>query len=221
MSLSNVIDHTLSVVPIQLAYAAVFALPALEASVFAGFVIPGETAIIFGGVLASQHHANLAVVLLLAIAGAIIGDSVGYEVGARYGHRLKATRLGQLVGEQRWRQAEAFVHRRSAPAVFFGRFTAILRALVPASAGTARVPYRKFLFWNVLGGTCWAVGFVMLGFLLGDTYHRVEHALGRASFLLLLFVVVLIGLRHVVHRNHERPTPVSPLLDVQGSTSHD
>ena len=69
------------------AYAAVFALPALEASAFIGFVFPGEIAVLLGGVLAFQHRASLGGILAAAIFGAILGDSVGYWVGARWGRR--------------------------------------------------------------------------------------------------------------------------------------
>ncbi len=65
-----------------------FALPALEASAFVGFIAPGEIGVILGGVLANQHKLSLWAVLVAGITGAVIGDSVGYEVGKRYGERI-------------------------------------------------------------------------------------------------------------------------------------
>src|SRR6195952_2199542 len=74
--------------PPPIALALVFLLPAVEASIFVGVVVPGEIGVILGGVLANQHKLPLAAVLAAGILGAIIGDSIGYLVGRRYGHRL-------------------------------------------------------------------------------------------------------------------------------------
>jgi membrane-associated protein len=76
--------------------------------------------------------------------------------------------------------------------VFLGRFVGLLRALVPALAGMSRMPYRTFLPWNLAGGLIWAPGFVLLGYLAGGSYQRVERIAGRASLLLAL-VVVAVG----------------------------
>src|SRR5438093_2540083 len=70
------------------AYVLVFALPALEASVFLGFVFPGEIAVLLGGVLAFNGRVSLAAVIVAAVTGAIVGDSVGYVVGRRWGHQI-------------------------------------------------------------------------------------------------------------------------------------
>lgn len=166
------VEDALGSVPDWVVYVTVFALPFLEASVFLGFVIPGETALVFGGVLASQHRVSLTTVLLLAVAGAITGDAVGYGVGRRWGRGLQKTRLGRKVGAKRWATTERFLVRRGAPAVFFGRWTALLRAMVPSAAGMAHLPYRTFALWNALGGTLWAVSCVIGGYLAGDVIGR-------------------------------------------------
>ena len=153
---SGFIDSVLSSVPGWVVYLAVFGLPFLEAAVLLGFVVPGEAAVVFGGVVAGRGDLSLTLVLVVAIAGAILGDSVGYVVGRRYGQRIQATRLGRRVGEDRWSRAEDFLRRRGPVAVFVGRFTALLRAMVPGAAGMARMPYRTFLVFNVLGGAVWA-----------------------------------------------------------------
>src|SRR5438093_12357758 len=95
------------------ALAIVFALPALEASAFVGFVFPGEIAVLLGGVLAFQHRVSLPAVLAAAIAGAIIGDTVGYAVGRRYGRRLLSGRLGGgIVRREHLDRAERYLAER-------------------------------------------------------------------------------------------------------------
>src|SRR5438876_3089481 len=79
------------------ALAVVFALPALESSVFVGFVFPGEIAVLLGGVLASEHRVGLPAVLAVAILGAVVGDTVGYWVGRRFGRRVIDATVGRIV----------------------------------------------------------------------------------------------------------------------------
>ncbi len=197
------VEDVLGSVPDWVLYLTVFLLPFLEASVFLGFVFPGETALVFGGVLASQDQVSLTTVLLLAVVGAIAGDGVGYAIGRRYGARLRASWLGQRIGDERWAVTEAFLLRRGGTAVFFGRWTALLRAMVPGAAGMALLPYRTFFLWNALGGTVWAVACVVGGFLVGDVIGTYVSGFGYViGGVVLLFVIV-----HFVQKyRHNRAT---------------
>ena len=196
------VQDVLSSVPHWVVYVTVFALPFLEASVFLGFVFPGETALVFGGVLAGQGKVSLTVVLLLAIAGAVTGDAVGFAVGRRYGSGLQQSRLGQKVGDERWRTTEDFLQRRGGPAVFFGRFTALLRAMVPSAAGMAGLPFRTFALWNVAGGALWAGACVLGGYVVGDVIGRYLSQAGYVLVGLLLVVLVV----HLVRKRRDRAT---------------
>ncbi len=198
--MATLVQDLLSSVPTWVIYLTVFALPFLEASVFLGFVFPGETALVFGGVLASQGKANLSALLVLAVVGAISGDAVGYAIGRRFGAGLQGSWLGQKVGDARWRTTEEFLHRRGGPAVFFGRWTAVLRAMVPSAAGMAKIPYRTFALWNALGGTIWAVACVLGGYLVGDVIGRFVSGFGYV----IAAVVVLAVVVHLVRRHREK-----------------
>jgi len=190
-----------------LAYALIFALPALESSVFLGFVFPGEIAVILGGVLAFQGRITLAGAIAAAVTGAIIGDSVGYEVGKHYGTRLLAGPLRRFIKVEHQERATTFLRRHGGKAIFIGRFTAALRALIPGMAGIAQIPYPTFLLYNALGGAAWGSGFTLLGYLAGNGYKRVQHTAGRASALLLGLVVTILiitAIARAIARNPER-----------------
>jgi membrane protein DedA with SNARE-associated domain/membrane-associated phospholipid phosphatase len=201
---TSVTDRILSL-PGWLVLALVFAFPALEASAFVGFVFPGEIAVILGGVAASRGTVPLWAVIAAAVAGAIIGDSVGYLVGRRWGTHLLHGTLGRLPVirthlDKHLDSARAYVQRRKGSAVFFGRFTAALRVLVPGLAGMSEVHYPTFLVYNVAGGALWGSGFAVLGYVAGASYHRVEHIAGQAGLVLLGLVVAgLIASRLVRH----------------------
>jgi membrane-associated protein len=189
--MSAIVDSVLSSVPHWAVYLAVFTFPFLEAAILLGFVLPGEAAVVLGGVLAGRGELDLSLVLAVAVAGAILGDSVGYAVGRRYGYAIQRSRLGRRVGENRWRSSEAFLHRRGALAVFLGRFTALLRALVPGAAGMAQLPYRRFLLFNVLGGVTWAAACVVGGWAVGAVIGQYLSWVGYAAVAAALVLVVL------------------------------
>lgn len=199
------VDPILSLSGTQ-AYAVIGTLAFLEAALFVGIVLPGETALLFGGVLAAQGRVQLVALLAVAIIAAVAGDSVGYEVGRRGGPALRTSRLGRLVGEARWARADAYVQRRGGTAVLLGRWVGLLRVLVPAIAGMSGMPYRRFLFYNVIGGTVWAVTVVLLGYAAANSLPVVQAYLGRASllFLALLIAAVVVALtaRYAARHRH-------------------
>ena len=198
--MAGFVNDFLDSIPLWSLYLVVFLLPFLEASVLLGFVFPGETALVFGGVLAKHNNASLLTVLLLAIAGAILGDTVGYEVGRKYGQGLQASRLGQKVGDERWAVTEAFLLRRGGTAVFFGRWTALLRAMVPGASGMAKLPYRTFLLYNALGGTLWAAACVLGGYAVGEAIDRYITTFGYV----VLGIIVLAVTVHLVRKVRAR-----------------
>lgn len=184
-------------------YSLVGALVFAEASILIGFVFPGETAVILGGVSASRGHVNIAALIAVVVTCAIAGDSVGYVVGEKWGRRLlrmqllrKRKRLLDGVFDQ--------LNRRGAIAVFLSRFTAFLRAVVPGLAGISSMPYRVFLPANAAGGLIWGTAYCLLGYLLGHAYARVERASGVASDVLLGLVVVAIVVLVIRRRRKER-----------------
>lgn len=159
-----------------------------ESALFLGFLLPGETALVVGGMLAAQHVWDLGDFFVGAILAAIVGDSVGFEVGKRYGDRIVASRVGRRIGARRWAVAHEILRRYGGQTVFFGRAQALLRALVPALAGMTRMPYRTFLRWNALGGLVWGGGVVVLGFVFAHSLPRLETALKYWSVLLVFGV---------------------------------
>ncbi|GIF72796.1 DedA family protein [Asanoa siamensis] len=170
-----------------------------EDALFFGFILPGETAAILGGVAASLGHVSVVWMSVIVVAAAIIGDTVGYEIGSRWGHRL----LGVRILRKREKQVEAarsFLARRGGPAVFLGRFIAFLRAFVPFGAGVAHMHYRRFLAWNAIGGVVWGVGSVLLGFLAGHSYQMIEDAVGKWAAIGIGAAVVAAVLAWVVYR---------------------
>ena len=146
--------------------------------------------------------ALICVVVVCAVAGPL----VGYEVGRRMGDRLfTARRLTRISGQLE--RARVALRDRGALAVFGGRFVAVVRALMPAAAGAAEVPYRVFAISNLISGVAWGVGYSLLGYLAGSAYGVVERTVGTS--LAIAVAVVIVGLVATwAWRRHRRLTRV-------------
>jgi membrane-associated protein len=188
---SWLVDQLLKL-PAGLALALVFLLPGLEASVFLGFILPGETAVVVGGFLAYEGKVPIAAVFAAAIAGAVLGDSAGYEVGRKWGDSLLAKAPERFVKPAHIVQGKDLINRLGGRAVFAGRWTAVLRALVPSLCGTSKMRYRTFLLWNAAGGITWATAFILIGYLAGTAWQRIEHYTNVVSYALFGAAIVAV-----------------------------
>jgi membrane protein DedA with SNARE-associated domain len=188
-------------IPAPLVLTVIAALVFGEAAFFVGFVLPGETAALLGGFLASTGRLSLVTLAIVVVAAAVVGDSVGYEVGRRFGPRLLTTRPLARHGH-RVHGAKQFLDGRGGPAVFLGRFTAFLRAVVPGLAGLSQMRYPRFLLYNALGGVVWGTACVLLGFFAGSSYEEVGHWLGRSGAAVVLVVAVVAVI--LWHRRRRR-----------------
>src|SRR6185369_14653656 len=162
--------HAFLSIPAVWVVAAVFFLSAAETALFLGFLIPGELAVILGGVLASRAHVPLPAVLAASVAGPILGDSICYYLGRRYGENVAHKRRAK-----RWASAQRWIKTKGALAVFLGRF----------AAGVPKMPYRKFFPWNAAAGILWGVGSALLGYFAGANFEAVAHAMGWVGLALL------------------------------------
>jgi membrane protein DedA with SNARE-associated domain len=182
------------------AYLVIAALVFGETAVFVGFFLPGEIAVILGGVLASRGHLSLPLLMVIVAVAGIAGPFVGYEIGKRMGDRIFASRaLSRVRGGTD--KARTVLSNRGGLAVLLGRFVAIVRAIMPAAAGAAAVRYRTFALYNVIGGLIWGVGYCALGYLAGSAYAVVERRVGT-GLAVAVGVIVVAGVAAWAVRRH-------------------
>jgi membrane protein DedA with SNARE-associated domain len=163
-------------VPSNLGYPLLFLFVGGES---AGLLIPGETALIFAASLSSQGELSLPVVIAVAAAAAILGDNLGYVLGRR-GLRSVLEHAGSASARRQQRQArvEAFFEHHGSATVFFARWLPGLRVAAAWLAGASRMEWRRFFFWNALGGLGWAATIGVLAYLLGRTVGGWAWAIG-------------------------------------------
>lgn len=190
--MSQVLGVLMTLPPMILLLAA-FLLPAVEASALIGLVIPGESAVFVAGLAAHQGQLPLWSVIAVAVIGALLGDQIGFTVGRRLGPRLVRRLPRRIQHSGQLERAMGLLQRRGALAVVLGRWTALLRALMPGLAGASGMPRRTFVLYNVIGGSTWAVGVAVAGFAAGAAYQQVAARMSHVS-LVVAAVGATVGL---------------------------
>jgi membrane-associated protein len=161
----------------------------LETTLLIGLVLPGDSVVLLAGTTVT-NPARFGALVAVATLGSLLGESVGYLLGRRYGDRVRASRLGRRLGEDAWANAAAFLTGRGGRAVAAARFVAVVHALVPVVAGSVRMGYRRFLGWSALGAVAWSLTFVGFGALAGASWRQYGERFGLAG-LAVLGVVAL------------------------------
>jgi membrane protein DedA with SNARE-associated domain len=159
-----------------------------------GIPLPGETALIAFGVLASEGHYSITSVIAVAAAGAIVGDNLGYWLIGRVGGRALFRRWAWLshYSDRVLPRAESLMARNGGAAVFFGRFVAVLRYTIAWVAGLSRMPWWRFLFWNAAGAVCWSTAVGLTAYYGGKA---VADAIARYGLYagIAIAVAIVIG----------------------------
>ena len=185
----------------QYGYLAVLVIVGLEST---GVPLPGETTLVAAALYAgATHNLNIIGVVIAAAVGAIFGDNLGYLIGHWGGYRL-LIRYGRYIrlSEKRIKIARYLFLRYGGEVVFFGRFTAILRAYAAFLAGTTRMPWRRFLFFNAAGGIAWATIYGGGAYLLGRQIERLSGPF-EIVFVAAAVIAIVVGAL-IIRRQEER-----------------
>jgi membrane protein DedA with SNARE-associated domain len=171
----------------------------------AGIPAPGHTVVLAGAFLAYQGRLSIWWVAACACVAAIVGDNIGYWIGHHYGHGLVERHARLRKREPRVRR---FFDDHGAKTVVLGRFVAGLQTMIALMAGITRMPWRRFLFWNVLGAIVWACAVSALGYLAGGSAHAVDHYLGVVGLVVIGVIVLVVAF--LLWRSHRSDRDVSP-----------
>ncbi|CAN5807203.1 hypothetical protein BH23GEM11_BH23GEM11_01870 [soil metagenome] len=195
----RVIDALLGLPPATV-YALIAVLCWAEAAFFLGFVTPGELAVAAGGILASRGRVLFGWLIVVVVAGTLLGNSTGYYLGRRWGEgMLNWGPLQRFFGSP-IRKAQAFMQRRGEWAIVLGRLTTPTRIAVPFLAGASRMPYRRFVIFDVPATILWAVAWTTLGYVLGESWEVLQDVAGTAALMVLILFVSALVIRWVATR---------------------
>jgi len=165
-----------------------------ETGLFAGFFLPGDSLLVTAGVLAGAGRLPVLKLASLVILCAIAGDQLGYWIGRRAGQALYSRRDSLLFRRKHLERAHAFYEANGGKTVILARFVPIVRTFCPPVAGAARMDYRHYLGYDIVGGIVWVGSMIFGGYFLGSVIpnisQKIHYVIAVVVFLSLLPVII-------------------------------
>jgi membrane protein DedA with SNARE-associated domain/membrane-associated phospholipid phosphatase len=175
-------------------YVLVAVMAFAETGAFIGLVAPGETVVIVGGVVAGQGQIDIIALIALVWVCAVAGDSVSFWLGRRLGREFLIRHGARVrITEERLKQVEGFLHRHGGPTILIGRFIGFVRPLAPFVAGASRMPYRRFIPYDVIAAGLWSAVFCLLGFVFWHSLDQVLSIAKKGAFALGTVIGVVVA----------------------------
>lgn len=158
-----------------------------ESGLLVGFFLPGDSLLFSAGLLASRGHMNLFLLLIAVVIAAVIGDNVGYQIGRRTGKRIFRRKDSFFFHQDHIDRAERFYNAHGGKTIIMARFVPVVRTFAPLVAGIGKMPYRRFITYNIIGAVLWGAGVIMLGVWLGEKIPNID------KFILPVIAVIMAG----------------------------
>lgn len=157
-----------------------------ETGLFFGFFFPGDSLLFTAGIFASQGFFGIGVLLVGCIVAAIIGDTVGYWSGRKYGRRLFDRDDGFFFKKKYLYDAEIFYEKHGKYTIIIARFIPIIRTFAPIVAGIGNMKYSSFFSYNVFGGVVWVTTLLLLGYFLGGLIPNPDKYIIPIAFIIII-----------------------------------
>ncbi|SIR53087.1 DedA family protein [Microbacterium sp. RURRCA19A] len=175
----------------------------LETSVLVGLVVPGDTVVIVAGTAIASPWEGVLLGVAVVI-GSLAGESLGFWLGRYFGPRIRASRLGQKLGDRNWERADRYLRRRGGPAIFLSRFLPVLHSLVPLTVGMSGYRYRRFLAWTAPACIVWASLYITVAATAAGTYRELSDRIHYAGYVFVGIIVVFLLLVYIGKKVLER-----------------
>ena len=191
-------------------------LAALTAVIFAetgllfGFFLPGDSLLVTAGlyctsVAGEQPLLNIVSLNLAAMAAAIVGDTVGYWIGAKSGPKLFTREQSLFFSRKHLLRTKAFYERHGGKTIILARFLPFARTFAPVVAGVGQMSYRRFLSFNVFGGIGWVASMTLLGFSLGKIYPPITKQIDKVIIVIIAVSLIPAGISYLMNRKKKSP----------------
>ncbi len=165
-----------------------------ETGLAVGFFFPGDSLLVVAGLFAAAGKLNVFVLLSTLFVAAVVGDAVGYYTGLKAGPRIFSRQKSLLFKPSHLQKAHAFYEKYGGKTIIIARFVPIVRTFAPIVAGAAKMPYRRFFMFNVVGGFLWVFSMTLAGYFLGGVVERAFGIKLDDHIEKVVIVVVLLSL---------------------------
>jgi membrane-associated protein len=175
-------------------YAMLNAIVFVETGLLIGFFLPGDSLLVTAGVVWHVQGWNPLLLIVTLSLSAIVGDSLGYYIGARTGPRIFTREKSLFFAKDHLLRTQAFYEKHGGKTIILARFIPILRTFAPVVAGVGKMEYRRFLFYNIFGGIGWVTSMVLLGYYLVPVFEAAFGINITAHTEKVIIVVVLLSI---------------------------
>ena len=175
----------------------------LETSFLVGLVVPGDTIVLIASsaiTTMGQYFAMVGMVIL----GSLIGESIGFFLGRRFGPQIRGSWLGRKLGVKRWQAADNYVDRRGGIAVFLSRFLPVLHSVIPLTVGMSKMRYRQFISWTAAACIIWAFAYVTIASILGERYSEFSQRFDWAGWAFIGIIIAFVFVMWVIKKKIAR-----------------
>ncbi|MBI3252688.1 MAG: VTT domain-containing protein [Candidatus Omnitrophica bacterium] len=175
-------------------YAGLTAVVFSETGLLVGLFLPGDSLLVTAGFVASQSKLDIVTLNALLVIAAIAGDSTGYLIGRFSGPRIFKKEESLFFKKAYLERTHRFFERYGGKTIILARFVPIVRTFAPTVAGVGRMDYRRFLFYNVIGGVLWVLSMTSVGYFLGRVIPNLEEKIHLvvAAVIVISFLPILI-----------------------------
>jgi membrane-associated protein len=180
----------------------------IETGLFIGFFLPGDSLLVTAGIFAYTGHLQLGWLLSLVWICAAAGDQVGYWIGRRAGQALYNRRDSLIFKKRHLEKAHEFYAKYGGKTIVLARFVPIIRTFAPPVAGAAQMEYRRFVFYNILGGFLWVWGMVLLGYFLGSSIPNVQQHI-HIVIAIVVFLSLLPAIIEAIRQRNHKPAGIA------------
>lgn len=188
--MDSLINIDLNILIKTVGYIGIFFIIFAESGLFFGFFLPGDTLLFSAGLLASQGYFEIAILILIIVLAAVLGDQIGYFFGRKFGPKI-FNRDDSFYFKKRYvTDAENFYNKHGKKTVVLARFLPVIRTFIPILAGVGKMNYRIFITYNIIGGTIWGASITLLGYFLGERIPNIDTYI-IPILLLVIFVSIL------------------------------
>jgi membrane-associated protein len=181
----------------RFSYIGLFAIVFAESGLFFGFFLPGDSLLLTAGLFAYRGDLNLWLLVPLVFIAAVLGDNVGYWFGRKAGPPLFRREESLLFKRKNLLAAKAFYDRHGGYTIILARFMPFIRTFAPIVAGAVEMEYRRFMFFNLIGGLLWGIGVTLAGYLLGSLFPPEQ--LDKYFLLIVIGVIFVSVLPTALH----------------------
>lgn len=161
-----------------------------ETGLFFGFFFPGDSLLFTAGIIASQGIFNIYYLIIFCIIAAVLGDSVGYWSGKKYGRKLFERDAGFFFKKKRIKEAEDFYEKYGKYTIIIARFVPIIRTFAPIVAGIGKMHYRTFISYNIFGGIIWVSLVTLIGYIFGGMISNPDKYIIPIAFLIIFISII-------------------------------